>query len=160
LQVFNDNIMAIATTGNVCAIIILTLLLPSVCIDKTAYCTIMIYDCMLKWLPPPLSRPLQVFNDNSRIVAIATTGNVYAAEAVEELNIKAKNFEDLMTSKHSEDVVPSLILLVCVCIHIYVNLIQTVKELNTKAKNFEDLMTRFTAYFFTAGRDSLRVFWG
>jgi hypothetical protein len=29
--------------------------------------------------PPPLSRPLQVLNDNSRIVAIAAIGTVYAA---------------------------------------------------------------------------------
>jgi peptidyl-prolyl cis-trans isomerase-like 2 len=39
----------------------------------------------------------QVFNDHSRIWAIKTTGNVYSADAIEELNIKAKNFEDLMS---------------------------------------------------------------
>eukprot|EP00611_Tribonema_gayanum_P007602 TRINITY_DN16_c0_g1_i1.p1 TRINITY_DN16_c0_g1~~TRINITY_DN16_c0_g1_i1.p1 ORF type:complete len:594 (+),score=195.56 TRINITY_DN16_c0_g1_i1:96-1877(+) len=41
----------------------------------------------------------KVFNDNSRIVAVRTTGNVYAAEAVEELNLKTKNFEDLLTGE-------------------------------------------------------------
>lgn len=43
-----------------------------------------------------------MFNDNTRIVAIRTTGNVYTAEAVEELNIKTKTFEDLLTGKISQ----------------------------------------------------------
>ncbi|XP_006894666.1 PREDICTED: peptidyl-prolyl cis-trans isomerase-like 2-like [Elephantulus edwardii] len=40
-----------------------------------------------------------VFTNNSHIVAIRTTGNVYAFEAVEQLNIKAKNFRDLLTDE-------------------------------------------------------------
>uniref|UniRef100_A0A4X1V0J0 Peptidylprolyl isomerase like 2 n=1 Tax=Sus scrofa TaxID=9823 RepID=A0A4X1V0J0_PIG len=40
-----------------------------------------------------------VFTNNSHIVAIKTTGNVYAHEAVEQLNIKAKNFRDLLTDE-------------------------------------------------------------
>ncbi|XP_059884474.1 RING-type E3 ubiquitin-protein ligase PPIL2 isoform X2 [Delphinus delphis] len=40
-----------------------------------------------------------VFTNNSHIVAIRTTGNVYAHEAVEQLNIKAKNFRDLLTDE-------------------------------------------------------------
>jgi peptidyl-prolyl cis-trans isomerase-like protein 2 len=39
----------------------------------------------------------KVFNDNSKIVAIGTTGNVFAAEAVQELNVKAKNWAELLT---------------------------------------------------------------
>ena len=35
----------------------------------------------------------KVFNDNSKVVAIKTTGYVYAYEAVEQLNIKAKNWK-------------------------------------------------------------------
>lgn len=34
----------------------------------------------------------KVFTDSTKIAAIAATGNVYAYEAVEELNIKAKNW--------------------------------------------------------------------
>jgi peptidyl-prolyl cis-trans isomerase-like protein 2 len=34
----------------------------------------------------------KVFTDNTKIAAIATTGNVFAYEAVEELNIKPKNW--------------------------------------------------------------------
>merc|ERR1712080_470762 len=33
----------------------------------------------------------KIFNENSRIVAIKTTGNVFSYEAVDELNLKAKN---------------------------------------------------------------------
>ncbi|KAB0362380.1 hypothetical protein FD754_006536 [Muntiacus muntjak] len=40
-----------------------------------------------------------VFTNSSHIVAIRTTGNVYAHEAVEQLNIKAKNFRDLLTDE-------------------------------------------------------------
>ncbi|KAI4557596.1 hypothetical protein MJT46_014275 [Ovis ammon polii x Ovis aries] len=40
-----------------------------------------------------------VFTNSSHIVAIKTTGNVYAHEAVEQLNIKAKNFRDLLTDE-------------------------------------------------------------
>lgn len=40
-----------------------------------------------------------MFNDNSRIVAIKTSGNVFAAEAVEELNFKAKGWNDLLTGE-------------------------------------------------------------
>eukprot|EP01135_Chromosphaera_perkinsii_P002964 Nk52_evm75s230 gene=Nk52_evmTU75s230 len=38
----------------------------------------------------------KVFNEHSHIVAIKTSGNVFSVEAVEELNIKSKNFKDLL----------------------------------------------------------------
>ncbi|KAJ3382421.1 Peptidyl-prolyl cis-trans isomerase cyp8, partial [Lobulomyces angularis] len=38
----------------------------------------------------------KVFNDHSNIVAIKTTGNVYSFDAVEKLNIKVKNWKDLL----------------------------------------------------------------
>ncbi|KAL7684116.1 putative protein kinase domain, cyclophilin-type peptidyl-prolyl cis-trans isomerase [Plasmopara halstedii] len=38
----------------------------------------------------------KVFTDNTKIAAIAPTGNVFCYEAVEELNIKAKNWTDLL----------------------------------------------------------------
>ncbi|THD19368.1 Peptidyl-prolyl cis-trans isomerase 4 [Fasciola hepatica] len=41
----------------------------------------------------------KVFNENTHIVAIRVTGNVYAYEAVERLNIKSHNFLDLLTSE-------------------------------------------------------------
>lgn len=41
----------------------------------------------------------KVFNNNSHVVAIKTSGNVYLYEAVNELNLKAKNFMDLMTGE-------------------------------------------------------------
>lgn len=41
----------------------------------------------------------KVFNENSHIVAIKTTGNVFSYEAIEELNLKTKNFKDLLTSE-------------------------------------------------------------
>ncbi|CAM9290422.1 unnamed protein product, partial [Phaeothamnion confervicola] len=44
----------------------------------------------------------KTFNDHSRIVAIAKSGNVYAAEAVEELNVKARNWTDLLTGEEFE----------------------------------------------------------
>eukprot|EP00731_Ephydatia_muelleri_P023544 Em0015g1127a len=43
--------------------------------------------------------PFKIFNENSHIVAIRTTGNVYSHEAVERLNVKAKNFRDLLTDE-------------------------------------------------------------
>ncbi|CAG8484749.1 17878_t:CDS:10 [Cetraspora pellucida] len=42
---------------------------------------------------------LRVFNDHTHIVAIKTTGNVYAYEAIERLNIKVKNWTDLLTDE-------------------------------------------------------------
>uniref|UniRef100_A0AAV1UDD9 RING-type E3 ubiquitin transferase n=1 Tax=Peronospora matthiolae TaxID=2874970 RepID=A0AAV1UDD9_9STRA len=39
----------------------------------------------------------KVFTDNTKIAAIATTGNVLCYEAVEELNIKPKNWTDLIS---------------------------------------------------------------
>lgn len=39
----------------------------------------------------------KVFNDFTHIVAIKTSGEVYCMEAIEELNIKAKNWTDLLT---------------------------------------------------------------
>uniref|UniRef100_A0A8C3SDE9 Peptidylprolyl isomerase like 2 n=1 Tax=Chelydra serpentina TaxID=8475 RepID=A0A8C3SDE9_CHESE len=40
-----------------------------------------------------------VFTNNSHIVAIKTTGNVFAHEAVEQLNIKTKSYKDLLTDE-------------------------------------------------------------
>lgn len=42
---------------------------------------------------PSLFKP---FTKNSHIVAIATTGNVFSYEAVEQLNIRTKNWKDLV----------------------------------------------------------------
>lgn len=42
---------------------------------------------------PVLFKP---FTKNSHIVAIQTSGNVYCYEAVEQLNIKGKNYKDLI----------------------------------------------------------------
>lgn len=39
------------------------------------------------------------FNENSHIVAVKTTGNVYSFEAVDELNFKAKNLKDLISDE-------------------------------------------------------------
>jgi len=41
----------------------------------------------------------RVFTDHTHIVAIKTTGNVYAYEAIDRLNIKAKNWRDLLTDE-------------------------------------------------------------
>ncbi|RWS29326.1 Peptidyl-prolyl cis-trans isomerase-like 2, partial [Leptotrombidium deliense] len=41
----------------------------------------------------------KTFNENSHIVAIRTTGNVFSYEAVEQLNFKPKNFRDLLTDE-------------------------------------------------------------
>lgn len=41
----------------------------------------------------------KVFNENTQIVAIKPSGNVYAYEAVERLNIKTKHFVDLLTDE-------------------------------------------------------------
>jgi peptidyl-prolyl cis-trans isomerase-like protein 2 len=41
----------------------------------------------------------KVFNENSTIVTIANTGNVYSYEAIERLNIRTKDFRDLITEK-------------------------------------------------------------
>ncbi|EDO30353.1 predicted protein [Nematostella vectensis] len=41
----------------------------------------------------------KVFNQNTNIVAIKTSGNVYCLDAVEQLNFKAKNFRDLLTDE-------------------------------------------------------------
>jgi len=39
----------------------------------------------------------KAFTDNTHLVAIRTSGNVYTWDTVERLNIKAKNWKDLMT---------------------------------------------------------------
>ncbi|TMW67427.1 hypothetical protein Poli38472_011047 [Pythium oligandrum] len=39
----------------------------------------------------------KVFTDNSKIAAVATTGNVFSYDATDELNIKAKNWMDLLS---------------------------------------------------------------
>lgn len=41
----------------------------------------------------------KVFNSNTHIVAVRTTGNVFSFEAVEQLNLKTKNFKDLLTDE-------------------------------------------------------------
>jgi peptidyl-prolyl cis-trans isomerase-like protein 2 len=41
----------------------------------------------------------KVFGEHTHIVAIRTSGNVYAYDAVNELNIKARNWTDLLTSQ-------------------------------------------------------------
>lgn len=48
---------------------------------------------------PVLFKP---FTSSSHVVAIATTGNVYLMEAVEQLNIKNKNWKDLINDKPFE----------------------------------------------------------
>ncbi|XP_076265278.1 RING-type E3 ubiquitin-protein ligase PPIL2 [Rhynchophorus ferrugineus] len=48
---------------------------------------------------PVLFKP---FTRSSHIVTIATTGNVYLMEAVEQLNIKTKNWKDLINDKPFE----------------------------------------------------------
>ncbi|XP_032899417.1 RING-type E3 ubiquitin-protein ligase PPIL2 [Amblyraja radiata] len=40
-----------------------------------------------------------VFTNNSHILAIKTSGNVYSHEAVEQLNIKTKSFKDLLSDE-------------------------------------------------------------
>lgn len=48
----------------------------------------------------PCIRPARTaFTNNSHIVAIRTTGNVYSYDAVEQLNIKAKNWRDLLSDE-------------------------------------------------------------
>lgn len=42
---------------------------------------------------------MKVFTDSTKIVAIKTSGQVYAASTVEELNRKPKFFFDLVTSR-------------------------------------------------------------
>ena len=42
---------------------------------------------------------MQVFTESTHIVAIRTSGNVYAWEAVEELNIKPRFMKDLLTDQ-------------------------------------------------------------
>lgn len=39
------------------------------------------------------------FSENSHIVAVGTTGNVFSWEAIEELNIKRKNWKDLISEE-------------------------------------------------------------
>lgn len=48
---------------------------------------------------PVLFKP---FTKNSHIATIATTGNVYLMEAIEQLNIKNRNWKDLITDKPFE----------------------------------------------------------
>ncbi|XP_039268246.2 RING-type E3 ubiquitin-protein ligase PPIL2-like [Styela clava] len=41
----------------------------------------------------------KVFNENTHIVAVSKTGNVYSYDAIEQLNIKPKNWRDLLTDE-------------------------------------------------------------
>ena len=47
----------------------------------------------------PTSSHVQVFTESTHIVAVRTSGNVYAYEAVQELNIKPKFMKDLLTDQ-------------------------------------------------------------
>eukprot|EP00198_Chlamydomonas_reinhardtii_P009039 XP_001698376.1 peptidyl-prolyl cis-trans isomerase, cyclophilin-type [Chlamydomonas reinhardtii] len=49
-----------------------------------------------EWNCPVMGK---VFTEHTHIVAIKTTGNVYCWEAVEELNVKPKNWKDLLTDE-------------------------------------------------------------
>lgn len=40
-----------------------------------------------------------MFNEHTRIVAIRTSGNVYAYDAVRKLNLEGKNFRDLISDE-------------------------------------------------------------
>lgn len=53
-------------------------------------------DESIRFQCPALFRP---FTKNSHIVAIATTGNVFCYEAIEQLNIKTKNWKDLISDQ-------------------------------------------------------------
>ena len=44
----------------------------------------------------------KVFTDNTHIVALRNTGNVFAWDTVERLNIKGKNWKDLVTDEDFE----------------------------------------------------------
>lgn len=57
-----------------------------------------------KWYCPVTCR---IFNDNSHVVAIKNTGNVYLYDAVSELNIKQKKMTDLITGESfaKEDII-------------------------------------------------------
>ena len=41
----------------------------------------------------------KVLNNNVHVAAVKTTGNVFSFEAIEELNIKTKNWKDLLTDE-------------------------------------------------------------
>ena len=41
----------------------------------------------------------RVFTESTHIVAVRTTGNVFSYDAVERLNLKAKNFRELLTDE-------------------------------------------------------------
>ena len=41
----------------------------------------------------------KVFTNSSKIAAIKTSGNIYSYDAIQELNIKAKNWTDLLTGE-------------------------------------------------------------
>ena len=47
-----------------------------------------------RWVCPSTRKP---FTNFSRVVAIKTTGNVFSYDAVEELNIRAQNWKDLLS---------------------------------------------------------------
>ncbi|KAG2449452.1 hypothetical protein HYH02_005599 [Chlamydomonas schloesseri] len=49
-----------------------------------------------EWVCPVMGK---VFTEHTHIVAIKPTGNVYCWEAVEELNVKPKNWKDLLTDE-------------------------------------------------------------
>ncbi|CRL08615.1 CLUMA_CG021222, isoform A [Clunio marinus] len=53
-------------------------------------------DDTVRFQCPALFKP---FTKNSHIVAIATTGNVFCYEAIEQLNIKTKNWKDLVNDQ-------------------------------------------------------------
>ena len=49
--------------------------------------------------PIALHLSCQVFTNNVHVAAIRTTGNVFSYEAINELNIKTKNWKDLLSSE-------------------------------------------------------------
>ena len=53
--------------------------------------------CLVTWIQH--CSIVQVFTESTHIVAIRTSGNVYAWEAVEELNIKPRFMRDLLTDQ-------------------------------------------------------------
>lgn len=53
-------------------------------------------DDSMRFQCPALFRP---FTKNSHIICVATTGNVFCNEAIEQLNIKTKNWKDLISDQ-------------------------------------------------------------
>lgn len=63
---------------------------------KQKICPTIMNSMTLQYQCPVMEK---VFTEHTHIVAVKPTGNVYCWEAVEELNIKAKDWKDLLTSE-------------------------------------------------------------